>query len=239
MSYMIRKVYRGVVYKADSLQFHPVISLLVLLIQFILMVSNSFWELYLATLIVLLENFILKNRKGSLSLIRAILPFLLIIGLLTFVFSGLESSLLIVGRFINGSLIFSLFFAITNPSDLSRSLENLHVPQRLAIIPSLSLTMVPRVAKDAEETFEALYFRGEISGRYFRWLPRVLAILIASVLYRSEFLAQSLYFRGFNLKSRTHYRNVPIHYFDIIRLLFWIVVLLISVYYDLGGLNLG
>jgi len=202
------------------------------------MISGSLAELLVVLLLVLIENFILKNRKGSLSLIRAIAPFLLIIGLLTFVFAGLESSLLIIGRFINGSLIFSLFFAITNPSDLSRSLENLHLPQKIAIIPSLSLTLVPRIAKDAEETFEALYFRGEISGRFYKWLPRALAILVASVLYRSEFLAQSLYFRGFNLQGRTHYRKIPLSIFDFIRLFFWIVILLIIVSYDLGGLTL-
>ncbi|MCK4849583.1 MAG: hypothetical protein KAT16_11175, partial [Candidatus Heimdallarchaeota archaeon] len=124
-----------------------------------------------------------------------------------------------------GALCFSFYVTFTNPSDLTRVLESMKIPPKWAIIPSLTLTFVPRVIKDTQETFETLTLRGEIGGRWniLSWLPRSLAIIIASTLYRSEFLAQALYFRGFGLPTRTHYKKVIIRTSDVIRLVYWFI----------------
>jgi energy-coupling factor transporter transmembrane protein EcfT len=109
----------------------------------------------------------------------------------------------------------------------------LKIPIKWAILPSLMLTMVPRIAKDAEETFETLTLRGEIHGFFIKWLPKILAIIIASTLYRSEFLAQSLYYRGLGMHKRTHYRSVIIRKIDAFRLLIWIIFVYLIIYFSL------
>jgi energy-coupling factor transporter transmembrane protein EcfT len=58
-------------------------------------------------------------------------------------------------------------------------------------------------------------------------MPRVFAIIIASSLYRSEFLAQALYFRGFGLPSRTHYRKIAFKRVDLLRSSFWSLILVL------------
>jgi len=107
---------------------------------------------------------------------------------------------------------------------LTRVLESMKIPPKWAGIPSLTLTFVPRLIKDSQETLETLALRGEIGGRWniLSWLPRSLAIIIASTLYRSEFLAQALYFRGFGLPQRTKYKKVLLHNSDIFRLVYWL-----------------
>ncbi|MFX0063202.1 MAG: energy-coupling factor transporter transmembrane component T family protein [Candidatus Hermodarchaeota archaeon] len=197
--------------------------------QVFLLVGNDPFLLAGVMLFIFLENVICRNLRGVLSVIRIILPLIIFLGVISLLFAGPAQTILILMRVVTGAISFSFFFAVTNPSDLARVLEKMKVPPKWAMIPSLALTMVPRVAKDAEETVEALSFRGEIQGRLFlRWMPKVLAIFIASVLYRSEFLAQSLYYRGFEIRGqrRSHYRSVPFKWFDIFRLFFWLSVVI-------------
>ncbi|MFX0170417.1 MAG: energy-coupling factor transporter transmembrane component T [Candidatus Hodarchaeota archaeon] len=225
---MIRKVYQGFLYKPDAIHFHPLIGLILLILQFIMILGQSPFILFGVLILILIENIILGNLRGILDLIWAILPFLLFLGLLTLFFAGFNQAILLMMRLLSGALAFSFFFAITNPSDLTRILERIKIPSKWALLPSLSLTLVPRVAKDAEETFETLLLRGEIKGyNFFRWLPRTLAIFIASVLYRSELLSYSLYYRGFGIQRRSHYRSVKVQKRDFLRLLIWLLLLIV------------
>ncbi|MFX0093245.1 MAG: energy-coupling factor transporter transmembrane component T family protein [Candidatus Hodarchaeota archaeon] len=229
ISFFVRKVYQGFIYRPDALHFHPLGGLGILGLQFFLLISSDPLILFSVLIFILLENIIYGNLLGVLNLLRAIFPLLLFLGTLAFLFGGPLQATFVVLRLLTGSITFSFFFAVTNPADLARVLEKMKIPPRWAIIPALSLTMVPRIAKDAEETVEALTFRGEIQGRLFlRWLPKVLAIFIASVLYRSEYLAQSLYYRGFEMwgQRRTHYRSVSLRWLDIFRLTYWVIFLL-------------
>ena len=230
ISYMIRKVYQGFLYKPDAIHFHPLIGLVLLLLQFVVMLGQSPFILIGVLILILIENIVLGNFRGILDLIWAIIPFLLFLGFLTLIFAGYNQAILLMMRLLSGALAFSFFFAITNPSDLTRVLEKVKIPSKWALLPSLSLTLVPRVAKDAEETFETLLLRGEIKGyNFFRWLPRTLAIFIASVLYRSELLSHSLYYRGFGIQPRTHYRSVKIQKKDLLRLLIWLLLLIVVI----------
>jgi energy-coupling factor transporter transmembrane protein EcfT len=109
------------------------------------------------------------------------------------------------------------------------------VGSKIALIPSLALVIIPRIAKDSEDTFNTLRLRGEIQGGFYRWLPKTLAILIASVIYRSEFLAQSLYFRGFGIQKRTHYRKIKMTWMDVSRLVIWITFLALFIIFNYYG----
>lgn len=228
ISYMIRKVYQGFLYKPDALHFHPLIGLILLILQFIIILGQAPLILFGVLVLVVIENTVLGNFRGILDLIKAIIPFLLFLGFLTLIFAGFNQAILLMMRLLSGALAFSFFFAVTNPSDLTRILEKLKVPSRWALLPALSLALVPRVAKDAEETFETLLLRGEIRGyNFFRWLPKTLAIFIASVLYRSELLSHSLYYRGFGIQQRTHYRSVKVQKKDLLRLFTWLLFFII------------
>lgn len=222
MTLFIRKIYQGLVFKPQAIQGHPLVGLVVIVIQLLLMLGPLGWLLGLLLVLSMVENLLFQNLRGALSLIRAILPLIVFLGILSLLFSGPKQTYVVLVRLMVGAVGFSVYFAITNPSDLTRSLEQFHIPPRWAQIPAMALTLLPKVARDAEETFETLLMRGEIRGSFVRWMPKVMAVLVASALYRSEFLSQSLYYRGFDLPSRSHYKKVPLHWYDGFRLIFWL-----------------
>jgi energy-coupling factor transporter transmembrane protein EcfT len=191
-----------------------------------LLIGYNIAILIFILMLIVIENIAYRHFYGMISLFRAIIPLILFLGLLSFFFGGIFQVYFVTLRLLIGALSCSIFFALTNPSDLARVFENIKIPAKFALIPSFALTMVPRVSKDAEETFDTLNLRGEIQGFFLRWLPRTLAIFVASILYRSEFLAQSLYFRGFDIQKRTHYRTVTFHRLDLIRIVVWISLIL-------------
>ncbi|MFW9777548.1 MAG: energy-coupling factor transporter transmembrane component T [Candidatus Heimdallarchaeota archaeon] len=222
---MLRRIRQGLLYRPEAFHLHPGLGLLILVIQFTLLIRQSPLLLIILVLITFLENLLVGNLRGSLELIWGLLPLMVLLGIITLLVANIGSVITLILRLISGALIFSFFFVVTNPADLTRFLERLKIPARWAIIPSLALTLVPRIAKDTEETFEALTFRGELSGRFYRWAPRALAILVASALYRSELLAQALYYKGFGVRSRKHYRSILIRRLDLIRFGLWIFIL--------------
>lgn len=223
MSFMLQRVYQGLLFKPESHHVHPLIGLLIIFVQFGFMVVNKNWVLALILIFVLLENLLFKNVKGASSLAYALLPALVMLGVITYFVGGWNLVFKVLSRLLIGGLGFSLFFTLTNPSDITRVFEKMRLGSKLSLIPSLTLTIIPRIAKDAEDTFTALRLRGELKGIFFRWLPKALAILIASIIYRSEFLAQALYFKGFGIQNRTHYKKVKLSYNDLFRVLIWIL----------------
>ncbi len=233
MSFMLRRVYQGLLFKPDSTHIHPLIGLCILVLQFGFMIVNINWVLGLILIFVILENVVFRNIKGALSLIYALLPALVTLGIITYFVGGWVLVYRVLIRLLIGGIGFSLFFSLTNPSDLTRVLEKLHLGSKLALIPSLTLTIIPRIAKDAEDTFTTLRLRGELKGGFYRWLPKALAILIASIIYRSEFLAQSLYFKGFGIQKRTHYKRVRFTPNDLFRVIMWaiFVALFVTIFY--------
>ncbi len=217
------RLYRGLVFYPDSLSFHPLIGITILLMQFILLLVLKPLPLLLLTILIFIEFLIIAKLENLLNLLRGILPLLIFLSGSTWFFSGLEIAVSVFLRILCGALGFSLFVAFTNPSDLTHFLEIIKIPSKWALIPSLSLSFVPRVIKDVQETIDTLTLRGEIGGirKLFLWLPKTLAIIIASILYRSEFLAQSLYFRGYGLSGRTHSRRLKAKKLDLTRFLIW------------------
>ena len=151
MAFTLRRVYQGFLYRPTALHVHPLVGILILGIQFVLLLMNEIFVLFFLLFIVVLENTFYGNIRGSISLLRAIIPLLTFLGLVSLLFGGLIQAALVVLRLLIGALSFSFFFVITNPSDLTRVLEKCKVPARVAVLPALALMMVPRVAKDAED----------------------------------------------------------------------------------------
>lgn len=207
----------------DSISFHPLIGILILGTQFILFIVLKPIALAILTMLIITEFILVAKVEVLLNLLRGIFPLIIFLTGSTWIFSGLESAVPVLFRIICGALGFSLFVAYTNPSDMTHFLESIRIPPRWALIPSLSLSFVPRVIKDVQETIDTLTLRGEIGGmrKVLLWLPKTLAIIIASILYRSEYLAQSLYFRGYGLDNRTQSKKLKVTKVDFSRFVFW------------------
>ncbi|MHA1865739.1 MAG: CbiQ family ECF transporter T component [Candidatus Heimdallarchaeaceae archaeon] len=223
MSYLLNRIYSGLIFQSEGVIFNPIVSIIIVVIQFSFVFSSNIVIQVILLSVIVLENIIFGNSIGAFNIVIAIFPLLVLLGGMTYIFSGFYSSLLTITRILNGGLSFVFFFSKTNPSELTRALENLHIPSKIALLPSLVLTLSPRIIKDAEETFETLRLR-ETRTTILKWLPKILAIFIASVLYRSEFLAQALYFKGFDISKRSHYKKVEFRKENWIRIITWFAI---------------
>jgi energy-coupling factor transporter transmembrane protein EcfT len=156
---------------------------------------------------------------------------------MTILFAGPVQTVMLILRIIASSLMFSIFITSTNPTDLTKFLEKCHIPIKLAIIPSLSLSLIPRTLQDIQDTYNTLFLRGEIEGSFIKWLPKLLTITISSALYRSSFIESSLYIRGFaNNKRKKLGPNHNIRLLDFVKLLFWMIIFLMIVLGSINGL---
>ena len=224
MSNLTKNLYSGFIFKPDNLVFHPLVNIMSLSILFVLSVLVSGWYLLLLLMFVLIEILLIHMLKDSLLLIKSIVPLLILILFLTTLFGGLPRGMSLVLRLVIGTLVFSIFFTTTNPYELSKLLEKLKIPQKYAYIPALSMSLLPRTFKDANDTFETLMFRGELSSSYFSYIPKTLALIIASALYRSEFIAQSLYIRHFGNENRKVYIKHKFHIDDLTKSIYYILI---------------
>ena len=229
MAYVARRLYSGLLFDPNRFAFHPLFAVITIILQFALFVSQKKEFLTIILLILIIENALFHNLKALWSTFLAFIPIVMITLILSFFLSGLNLTYLFTVKLLIALCIACIFFNHVNPSELGRAFESLRIPSSLALIPTLSFTMIPRIVKDANETIETLKIRGEIKGIFFRWLPKVFAIFIASSIYRSRFLAQSLYFRGFGVGERTHYKKLTIHWIDIARILFWLGVVILAI----------
>lgn len=225
MSSLTKQLYTGFVFKPENLVFHPLVSVISLSILFIFSIILSGWYLFFLVLFVFIEAYLINLFRDSLLLLKTIFPLLLVVFLLTAFFGGLPRSLTIVLRLILGALSFSIFFSTTNPYDLSKLLEKLKIPQKFAYLPALSMSLLPRTFKDANDTFETLLFRGELSSSFFTYIPKTMALIIASALYRSEFIAQSLYIRHFGNENRKVYIHRRYQVKDLVKLSYYFIII--------------
>ena len=161
----------------DSISFHPLSGIVILFGQFILLLILEPIPLALLTFSIFLEFVTVGGIRPIKNLLWGIAPLIVFLTGTTWIFSGWFSALGVLLRILSGALGFSFFISYTNPSDLTRILESLRIPPRWAIIPSLTLTFVPRVIKDAQETLETLALRGELGGKWtiLKWLPKALS----------------------------------------------------------------
>ena len=217
----LQGLYFGFNFDPNNRSFHPFVNIIIVMLLFVLGISLPFSFLMVLLSFILLEIILIKRVKNSFLLIKGIFPLLFMVTIFSLLFAGPERTFTIVLRLIIGALIFSIFFTTTNPAELSKFLEKLKLPHKYAIIPALSIALLPKAAKDANEAYETLLFRGEIKGSFFRWMPRTLSILIASSLYRAKFIAESLYIRNFGNPDRKVYLDRKLSFHDFFKLIGW------------------
>lgn len=227
MSYFIHRLSNGLSFKPDKADIHPGLNLLIVFSQFFILIFpltdiNTVYLLSSLLLFVFIEIIFTKNLLNCLNLLRGILPLLIITFIVTIFFAGPIRAIVLTLRIIAGALTFSIFIISTNPSDLSKFFEKIYIPHKFAIIPSLSLSLIPRTLKDIEDTYNTLLLRGELQGSFLKWVPKLLAISISSAIYRSNFIENSLYIRGFNNRSKKRLgTNHKFSRFDLIRIAYW------------------
>ncbi|MHA1516431.1 MAG: hypothetical protein ACTSPF_12910, partial [Candidatus Heimdallarchaeaceae archaeon] len=64
MSFMLKRIYDGFLYKPDKLQIHPLVGIAIISIQFGFLVLNKNWVLALLLIFIIFENVIFKNIRG-------------------------------------------------------------------------------------------------------------------------------------------------------------------------------
>ena len=115
MSFMLRRLYKGFSYHPDAIHIHPLVSLTILGLQFLfLLIGNDITILIPLLVLIVIENLFYGNFHGMISLLRAMIPLLVFLGILTFLFGGLILACLLILRLLVGALSCSIFFAVTN-----------------------------------------------------------------------------------------------------------------------------
>ena len=231
MSLIIRDLYNGISYKPKKKNNNPLILLISLVVQFFAILIFNLYGLLIVAIVVLIESFLFKFYRYHFNLLKLIVPFAFFTGFIVFLFRSPVDALNVMLRIFCGALTFSTFLLMTNPADLSRAFEKLHIPSKLAFLPSLTFTYIPYVARDTEETVNALVLRGEIRlKRFLLFSPKLIALLLASAIYRSDIMAESLTIRGFGLKQRKPYKIPPITLTSSIRLVTWIILVIVALF---------
>ena len=201
---------------------HPLLKFLGLVILFI---AATFSNLELLTIILVIDIIEASLSRALDTLYRTIRALLLPIALIGFfatILYNVYRALEIVFRIIGVSWAVAIFAATTSPSEFSVALEKLGFPLKLVIIPELSFKVIPYVARDIQQTLEALTLRKEIAtARPFpRGISKALAVIILSTIKRGHALAEALLakFYGFAPK-RTNIYDYGVTVYGVLQLI--------------------
>jgi len=212
---------------------HPLFKSFGLILIFVISVTADQLILIITLVIVLLEMKIGHVLYRIKKLVRSMFLPIMLISIMTYLFYGLMRTIEIIIRINIIAFSTMLFIATTAPFELSQMLEKYGFPSKFSIITELSLKMIPMVLKDAEDAYVALYLRGEIgASRFsFKGIIKILAILIAIALRRSNYLIEALMAKYYGaVKKRTILYDFRVNTYSVVQLIakFCLLVLLIS-----------
>ena len=148
-----------------------------------------------------------KIWREVINFLKSIAIFLMIIGLVTYIFYGSYQAFIVVLRLVVSNMALSIILLTVDLDEIASMANNLpYIGKIIAIIPIVS-NLIPIMTKDAIDTINALYFRGELKGKLYKPsnLVKFIATFIASVWWRSLHLAESLALKGFGQKKRVVY----------------------------------
>lgn len=145
------------------------------------------------------------------AIMKIVLPAGLAVGLLTWLFTGSAPDMVsVLDRFLLFGLTTSLVVAI-NPSDLARSLNQIHCPRTVSLGFLITVRFIPVLKNEIQRILEAVRVRG-LNPRWRRWrqtLRVVLVPLVVRLVNISDTLALSLETRGFSGANRASVYRRP------------------------------
>ena len=130
-----------------------------------------------------------------------------------------------------------LFVSTTQPSEFASSLNRIGVNYKIAYSVSLALRYIPDIQREYVNISQAQQARGiEMSkkqtiGKRLKSASAILIPLILLSMDRIETISNAMELRGFGKnKKRTWYTSNPFKVFDIISIVFCIILLLLSLF---------
>ncbi len=130
-----------------------------------------------------------------------------------------------------------LFIVTTNPSEFAASLNRIGVSYRISYAVALALRYIPDIQRDFRTISLSQQARGIDMSRKEK-LPKriknaasIIIPLILSSLDKIEMISNAMELRGFGKnKKRTWYRARPFQKIDIITIIIFVSILLVSLY---------
>mgnify|MGYP000300608164 CR=1 FL=1 len=95
MSYLLNRIYSGLIFQSEGVIFNPIVSIIIVVIQFSFVFSSNIVIQVILLSVIVLENIIFGNSIGAFNIVIAIFPLLVLLGGMTYIFSGFYSLLAI------------------------------------------------------------------------------------------------------------------------------------------------
>ncbi len=199
-------------YYGTKKSLHPLIN--IFLSIFILISGLFMKDLTQIFYYILFINVIASLSGYLLTLFKVFLIFIpmgLLIALISYLISNdLSGSLITICRF--GILGLTVVFSLNiNPTDLSRSLNQIHCPRKISLAILITFRFIPVLKQEIGRITEAMKVRGV---KFHWWNPlqyyQVLFLpLIIRIINISDTLALSIETRGFSVhKKSSFYKKV-------------------------------
>ncbi|WP_028389964.1 energy-coupling factor transporter transmembrane component T family protein [Bacillus cihuensis] len=130
-----------------------------------------------------------------------------------------------------------LFIVTTNPSEFAASLNRIGVSYRISYAVALALRYIPDIQRDFRNISLSQQARGIDMSRKEKLTKRIknaasiIVPLILSSLDKIEVISNAMELRGFGKnKKRSWYRARPFQKIDVITIILFVLILLISLY---------
>ncbi|MBA9026451.1 energy-coupling factor transporter transmembrane component T family protein [Peribacillus huizhouensis] len=137
-----------------------------------------------------------------------------------------------------------LFIVTTNPSEFAASLNRIGVSYRISYAVALALRYIPDIQRDFRNISLSQQARGIDMSRKEKLTKRIknaasiIVPLILSSLDKIEVISNAMELRGFGKnKKRSWYRARPFQKIDVITIILFVLILLVSFYVTLHDGN--
>jgi len=156
-----------------------------------------------ALCILLILGAVIVGRvgRGWMSLVRSLLPIIMIVGAMDIAYAGLAHGLILALRFVVVASLFGLFFLTTSLDDVAAALTAWRVPYSFGFVLVAGARYLPTMAQEASEIIDAYRARGIFQERtLLDWVSlyaRILIPLVASTVRRSLRLGEAMEVRGY------------------------------------------
>ena len=212
---------------ASKRQIHPLVGILlsIAITIYALLFAKSFNTLYVLLGIYLL--FILLGfYKAALRVMPLSIVIVGIFALLTFLVSkSLESFYPLLNRIL-GLMVAIIPGMNIRPSNLTRCLNQMHVPKAISLGMLITLSFIPLLKGEMKKIKEAIKIRG-ISKFNLSLFYRAFLVPLATSI--SDTLTLSLEGRGFKMNAKSSiYKKVKIKTIDIILIIFITSIMIVG-----------
>jgi len=221
MSFMLKSLYLGFTFRGKRSflhRTHPVTNLLIFTLIAAITVFLDLKRIVFEACFLIGFAFASELIREEFETIKAVFIPMFAFTTITYFYYGLNNALIVFFRVLNISVSLSIMFLTTDFEELASFFDKFGGPGKVVSLIAIASNMVPLVAKDARDTLDALYLKGEIRGHLFR--PRNLIIFVtvflSSILWRVNYLTEALYVKKFGEQKKVIYLERVFNWRDIL-----------------------